>query len=157
MTVRTRRSQRATPKASCLRRSLLAAAALAGLVGACADAPQPGRTARVPDTVFDDCRLCHSLEPGRHGLGPSLAGVFGRKAGTAEGYAGYSARLKRSEVVWTEATLKQWLSNPLDRHVTTRSEVPPPGAYMAFFTAWPDAERRDRIVAYLKQETRSAE
>lgn len=39
--------------------------------------------------VFQACAACHTLEPGVHRTGPSLAGVFGRKAGTAEGFRPY--------------------------------------------------------------------
>lgn len=37
--------------------------------------------------AFRPCAACHSLEPGRHLTGPSLAGLFGRKAGTIEGFS----------------------------------------------------------------------
>ena len=43
--------------------------------------------------------------------GPSLAGVFGRQAGTVEGYTKYKA-LKASDIVWDEANLDGWLANP---------------------------------------------
>src|SRR5262249_36908902 len=37
--------------------------------------------------VFRKCQACHSLEPGKNMLGPSLADVIGRKAGTEPGYS----------------------------------------------------------------------
>ena len=40
----------------------------------------------------------------RHAFGPQLNGLPGLKAGTQPGYA-YSAALKASGLVWTEATL----------------------------------------------------
>jgi cytochrome c len=58
------------------------------------------------------CMECHSFAPGRHMTGPSLAGVWGRKAGTAAGFARYSDALKRSGLVWDERHLDQWLTNP---------------------------------------------
>ncbi|MGH7292912.1 MAG: c-type cytochrome, partial [Myxococcota bacterium] len=47
--------------------------------------------------VFAACAACHSLAPGRHRTGPSLAGVLGRKAGTAEGFRRYSPALNGAD------------------------------------------------------------
>ena len=62
--------------------------------------------------AFRACGACHSLEPGRHKTGPSLAGVLGRKAGTVEGFRRYSPALKGADVVWNEATLDAWIADP---------------------------------------------
>ena len=58
------------------------------------------------------CMACHSFAPGHHMTGPSLAGVWGRKAGTADGFGRYSDALKRSGTVWDEQNLDAWLKNP---------------------------------------------
>lgn len=58
------------------------------------------------------CMACHSFAPGRHMTGPSLAGVWGRKAGSAEGFGRYSEALKRSGTVWDERNLDAWLRSP---------------------------------------------
>ena len=58
------------------------------------------------------CMACHSFAPGRHMTGPSLAGVLGRKAGTADGFARYSDALKQSGLVWDKRNLDAWLKNP---------------------------------------------
>lgn len=58
------------------------------------------------------CMACHSFAPGRHLTGPSLADVWGRRAGTAAGFSRYSNALKRSELVWNAQTLDAWLRNP---------------------------------------------
>ncbi len=58
------------------------------------------------------CMACHSFAPGRHLTGPSLADLWGRRAGTAAGFSRYSAALKRSELVWNAQTLDAWLRNP---------------------------------------------
>ena len=48
---------------------------------------------RVPaaepgESVFKkNCAICHTLEPGKNKIGPSLAGVVGRKAGSVPGFA----------------------------------------------------------------------
>ena len=61
---------------------------------------------------FQVCMACHSTEPDRHLTGPSLAHVWGSKAGTARGFPRYSDALKKSGIVWNEETLDKWLSNP---------------------------------------------
>ena len=58
------------------------------------------------------CYNCHSLEPGVHLTGPSLAGVLGRKAGTVEGFRRYSEALRAAEITWTDATLDAWFKDP---------------------------------------------
>lgn len=63
--------------------------------------------------VFNKCKACHSLEAGQHKVGPSLAGVVGRKAGTAEGYKNYKG-LKDADWVWDEAALMAYLEDPSD-------------------------------------------
>lgn len=59
-----------------------------------------------------DCMACHSFAPGHHMTGPSLAGIWGRKAGTAAGFARYSEALKHSGLVWDKRNLDAWLRNP---------------------------------------------
>jgi cytochrome c len=44
-------------------------------------------------------------------VGPALDGLDGRKAGTVEGYD-YSEVNKNSEIVWSEATFKEYLIDP---------------------------------------------
>ncbi len=61
--------------------------------------------------VFNKCKACHTLEVGKNKVGPSLAGVVGRKAGTAEGYKNYKG-LKGAEWTWDEAALMEYLEDP---------------------------------------------
>lgn len=64
-------------------------------------------------TAFARCRACHLFDDtGRHRVGPNLAGVFGRTAGTIEDFPRYSDPLKASGIVWDDATLDTWLANP---------------------------------------------
>lgn len=64
--------------------------------------------------VFNKCKACHTLVAGKHRIGPSLAGVFGRKAGTVEKYK-YSKAMKKAGnggLVWSEKTLSEYLIKP---------------------------------------------
>ena len=46
---------------------------------------------------FEECVACHALEKGKESVGPSLYGVFGRKAGEGADFR-YSPALKRSKM-----------------------------------------------------------
>ena len=109
--------------------------------------PTPSASASVaaadegnkPPTVFAQCMSCHSVKPGQNGLGPSLAGVFGRKAASAPGYD-YSPALKGSGLTWDEASLDKWLTNPMAMVSGTRMTYAGQG----------DAAKRAELIAYLK-------
>src|SRR6266851_3263714 len=62
--------------------------------------------------AFGACASCHALEPGQNLTGPTLAGVWGRKAATVESFTRYSDALKTSNVVWNEQTLDRWFTDP---------------------------------------------
>ena len=62
--------------------------------------------------VFRQCMACHSTTPGEHLTGPSLAHAYGRKSASADGFLRYSEALKKSGLVWNEATLDKWLADP---------------------------------------------
>jgi len=64
--------------------------------------------------VFRNCLACHSVEAGQHLTGPSLANIWGRKAGTAKGFMRYSDALKNAGVVWNDQTLDKWLKDSRD-------------------------------------------
>ena len=57
------------------------------------------------------CGACHSVEPGVNKLGPSLAGIVGRKSGAVPGY-NFSPALKAANITWDEQTLDKFLENP---------------------------------------------
>ena len=89
--------------------------------------------------VFMRCTMCHSVKPGVNQIGPSLAGVVGRKAGSARGFA-YSPAMKGSGRVWTPAALDQYLAAPAKAV---------PGNKMIFGGLAKPEDRAD-VVAYLR-------
>ncbi|MGH6928776.1 MAG: c-type cytochrome [Dongiaceae bacterium] len=91
--------------------------------------------------AYRACTACHSLAPGRHMTGPSLAGMWERKAGSAEGFTRYSDALKSAAIVWDAATLDPWLADP-------RAFIP--GNRMTF-PGIRDARTRADLIAYLQQ------
>jgi len=90
--------------------------------------------------LFQNCAACHSAKPGEHMTGPSLAGVWQRKAGGAKGFARYSEALKRSGAQWNESTLDAWLRNPA---------AFAPGNFMNV-PGIADARARGDLIAYLR-------
>ena len=86
--------------------------------------------------VFEACAACHGDTGGD--LGPSLAGVVGRKAGSREDFR-YSGPMSRSGLVWDEATLKAFIREPQD--VVRGTRMP--------FGGMDSAADIDDLVAYL--------
>ncbi|MFZ0108686.1 MAG: copper-containing nitrite reductase [Pseudolabrys sp.] len=74
--------------------------------------------------VFRKCQACHSLEPGKNGLGPSLAGLIGKKASGVPNY-NYSPAMKGSNLTWDIATLDAYLSDP--QRLVPGNKMPFPG------------------------------
>ena len=78
------------------------------------------------------------MEPGVNKLGPSLAGIVGRKSGAVPGY-NFSPALKAANITWDEQTLDKFLENPgTDVHGTK------------MFISVPSAQNRQNIIAYLE-------
>jgi cytochrome c len=87
---------------------------------------------------FAKCAACHSMAPGVHLMGPSLAGLNGREAGSVEGFA-FSPAMQDSGLVWGRDSLSQFLAAPADAI---------PGNLMPF-GGLRKAEQRDALVTYL--------
>src|SRR5918993_6079172 len=68
--------------------------------------------AAAGEKVFAQCRACHQIGPNaKNAVGPVLNGLFGRKAGTIEGY-NYSPANKNSGLTWDEATFSEYIKDP---------------------------------------------
>jgi cytochrome c len=91
--------------------TVLALGVTLALAGFGASAAAAGDAANG-ETVYKKCKACHALEAGKNKMGPSLAGIIGRQAGTAEGFAKYSEAMKGSGVVWDDAALTSFLAKP---------------------------------------------
>ncbi len=115
---------------------LLAFAAAAGAVSAAAAAEPLGQQ------VYARCAACHAIEANR--TGPQHCGLFGRRAGTAPGYEGYSQALRHSHIVWDARTLDRFLRDPM---------AAVPGTTMGYAGVKDDAERA-ALIEWLHDATR---
>ena len=89
------------------------------------------------------CQSCHiTAEGGGNLVGPNLHGLFGREAGTLEGFA-YSPALQEADFIWTPDKVDHWLENP-------RTFLP--GNRMTFAGVRKPDDRL-AVVAYLMSET----
>lgn len=110
----------------------------AGLVAAL-PAVASAQDAEAGKSVFNKCKACHSAEAGKNMVGPSLAGVVGRKSGAVEGF-NYSDAMKGAGKTWDDAALDAYLTDP-------KGAIP--GNKMVFVGIKDDADRKN-LIAYLK-------
>ena len=89
--------------------------------------------------AYQECIACHSVKSGENGVGPSLAGIFGAKAGEVPGFR-FSGPMKRSGLTWDAATLDKYLENP---------QALVPGSRMPY-SGMADAEKRAALIKYLE-------
>ena len=94
-------------------------------------------------TTFVKCGICHALEKDVSKIGPSLYGVFGRKAGSLESFPNYSDAIKSTDIVWGDETIRELLKAP-------RTYIP--GTKMIFLGIKSD-EEIDNLLGYLKTVT----
>jgi cytochrome c len=115
---------------------VLIAVALAGVLAAeraeAAGDPAKGKQ------QFSKCSICHSTEAGDDKVGPSLAGIVGRKSASDDKFA-YSVAMKNFNQTWDEKTLDIYLTNP-------RQTVP--GTKMVY-PGLKNQSDRDDLIAYL--------
>ena len=93
---------------------------------------------------FRVCAPCHSLELDRNMTGPSLANLWGRKAGALPSFERYSEALRASGIIWDDRSLDGWLTDP-DRMVPD-NEMP--------FNGIKDTRVRADLLAFLKDATK---
>jgi cytochrome c len=115
---------------------LLLAAALAAAAGA---AWADGDAARG-EKKFEECQSCHSLDRNAESVGPSLYGVFERKAGAAADFR-YSPAIKRSGIVWSPQTVDTFITDP--QGVVPANRMP--------YAGMPDASDRADLIAFLQK------
>jgi cytochrome c len=120
------------------------AGAVAVIVGFATQASaQSGDPAKGQRVFNQQCRACHTLEKGGAStVGPNLHAVFGRKAGTAEGFT-FSEAMVKSGIVWDDKTLAEYNRDP-------KGKVP--GTKMVF-NGVKQQGQLDDLMAYLKQAT----
>src|SRR3979490_2078201 len=93
---------------------------------------------------FRACAPCHSLEADRNMTGPSLAGLWGRKAGSLPSFDRYSDALKSSGIIRDDRSLDGWLTDP--ERMVPDNDMP--------FEGIKDARVRADLLAFLKEATK---
>lgn len=93
--------------------------------------------------VFTQCTACHSVDKGDHRVGPSLNGIFGRVAGTAEKFSNYSPAMKQAGFEWSEDKLREFLESP--QQVVSGTNMT--------FAGIKSRAQMDDLIAYLRDAT----
>ncbi len=114
------------------------AAAAAGAAPELPATPAGPSLASAP-AAFGQCAACHSLKPGVKGVGPSLFGVYGTKAGDIADYT-FSPALKASGLTWDDATLDKWIAGPMTLVPGTRMTYP----------GLADQAKRQQLIGFMK-------
>jgi cytochrome c len=109
---------------------------LTGAAGADGDAARG-------EARFQDCAACHRLEAGANNVGPSLHGIFTRKAAELADFR-YSPAMKRSGIVWTPETLDTFIADP--QAVVPANRMP--------YAGLANAGDRADLIAYLSKASR---
>jgi cytochrome c len=116
--------------------------ALAFVVGPLMAAAPARADEAAGEAVFKKyCQVCHTTQAGSNKIGPSLAGIVGRKAGSVPGF-NYTDANKNSGVTWDEKTLDTYLVDP-------KKFIP--GTKMLFAGVKNDADRK-ALIEYLEAQ-----
>jgi cytochrome c2 len=90
------------------------------------------------EAIFSECARCHANSLDATAVGPTLRGVFGRRAGTLPGYD-FSSALRNLDVVWTPDSLDAFLRAP---------QAVAPGSVMRSSTL--SAAERQAVIDFLQ-------
>ena len=121
-----------------------AAFSIALICAAVTVSAQSGEPAKGERLFNQQCKTCHTVDKGGvNGLGPNLFGMFGRKAGTTEGFA-FSDAIRKSGIVWDDASLADYLKDPKGKVPDTRM----------VYAGLKRPEQIADMIAYLKKATR---
>jgi cytochrome c2 len=111
------------------------------VAGACLLGMAAARAEGRGEAVFKrNCSICHSLDPGKNRVGPSLAGVVDRPAGSAPNFH-YSSANADSRIVWTKDKLDGYLADP---------QGMVPGTLM-LFPGLKSADDRQAVIEFLTE------
>ena len=124
-----------------MNRAMLLALSFVAALAVASGPALAGPDAAKGKKVFAKCKACHALVKGKNKIGPSLYGVFGRKAGTAPGFKRYSPAIKKSGIVWNAETLDKYLAKPRD--FIKGNRMP--------FAGLKTKADRDNLIAYLEK------
>ena len=124
-------------------RTVLAPVLWLPMAAALAAAGQHDDAARLQrgEQVYTRCAACHAID--RNRTGPQHCGLFGRRAGTAPGFDGYSKAMRNSKIVWNAHSLDVFLKSPTEAV---------PGTAMGYAGVKDPQERAD-LIAWLHKAT----
>lgn len=107
--------------------------------------PAPAADVDAGEKIYQkSCKRCHRVEPGKHGVGPSLAGIYGSEAGSTD-FRGYRG-LKNVDFVWDEEKLDGYIADPKG---FIRANTPNKSTTMIVVPPLKEEQRAD-VIAYLK-------
>jgi len=92
------------------------------------------------EELFEECHACHAVERGVNGVGPSLYGVFGRRAAELDDFR-YSPALRKSGITWTPKTLDAYIADP--QKAVPANRMP--------YAGMPEARDRTDLILYMQQ------
>jgi cytochrome c2 len=112
---------------------------VAALLAATGAAHAEGDAARG-EKRFEDCAACHKLQADTNDVGPTLYGVFQRKAGELADFR-FSPALRRSGITWTVQSLDAFIADP--QKMVPANRMP--------YAGMPDPNDRADLIAYLQK------